>query len=58
MSFRRCTVLGHKWRTKRYPDAPRDDEEAVYAECRRCGKQREMEPKGVGAFKYTLGGYF
>ena len=58
MSFTRCTLVGHDWKRKRYPDAPAQDEGAVYAECRRCGKQREIEPHGVGAFQYTVGGKF
>lgn len=51
-------MLGHKWQKKRYSEAPPDDEEAVFAQCRRCGKQREIEPGGIGAFKYTVGGKF
>lgn len=57
MFITRCTVLGHKWQNRRYPDAPPEDGNATFAQCLRCGKRRDVE-LGPGIFKYTAGGQF
>ena len=55
MSPLRCLLGGHDWVKRRYPEAPPDDDEAVFSECTRCGKQREID---LGPIEGTLGGKF
>jgi hypothetical protein len=57
MAMKRCTFVGHKWQPRRYPDAPPDDDKAVFAECQRCRKRRDVEV-GPGVLRYTAGGQF
>jgi hypothetical protein len=57
MFITRCTVLGHKWQNRRYPDAPPEDSTATFAQCLRCGKRRDVE-LGPGILRYPAGGQF
>ena len=57
MSITQCTFIGHQWQRTRYPEAPPEDHDAWFAECRRCGKHVDVE-LGPGILKYPAGGTF
>lgn len=57
MAITRCTFVGHRWANRRYAEAPPEDKTATFAECRRCGKRRDIEV-GPGILRYPARGQF